>query len=157
VFRYGLRNPESPRPVDVCSRAMRGTTRRECETVKPPRCPGLAVLLSRIAPCGVLARRCRASGPRDRRSLAVISAWCRLPAGVAGSLSACVTGRAPLSRAHGATHRERPGLPRVPRPFSSPGPGRSTGRNGPTGRSLSEHRRSKRWRWASGWEQARHN
>ena len=35
----------------------------------------------------------------------------------------------------------RPGSSRVPRPFSPPGPGRSTGRNGPTGRSVSEHRR----------------
>ena len=34
----------------------------------------------------------------------------------------------------------RPGSPSVPRPFSPPGPGRSAGRNGPTGQSVSEHR-----------------
>ena len=35
----------------------------------------------------------------------------------------------------------RPGSPRAPRPFSPPGLSRSTGRNGPTGQFLSEHRR----------------
>ena len=83
--------------------------------------------------------------PRSRCSL-----WCPRAAlpreraeGACGSLSACVIGRAPLSRARGAQRRERPGSPRAPRPFSPPGPGRSTGRNGPTGRSVSEHRRSR--------------
>ena len=36
----------------------------------------------------------------------------------------------------------RPGSPRVPRPFSPPGPGRSASRNRPTEQSLSEHRQS---------------
>ena len=53
--------------------------------------------------------RCRrhASGTRDRRSLAVVGARRRLPAGAAGSLAACVAGSALLSRARGAGRRER--------------------------------------------------
>ena len=49
--------------------------------------------------CSVLARRRRASGPRDLRSLAVVGARRRLPEGADGSLSACVAGapRAPLA------------------------------------------------------------
>ena len=45
-------------------------------------------LLGRVASCGVLARHCRSSGPRNRRSLAVVGARRRLPAGADGSLGA---------------------------------------------------------------------
>ena len=60
---------------------------------------------SRTSSCGFLARRSRASGPRDRRSLAVVGARRRLLEGADGSLSASIVGAADQSAPYSPTRR----------------------------------------------------
>ena len=69
--------------------------------------------------CGVLARRRRASGPRDLRSLAVVGARRRLPEGAYGSLSACLAREGPTAAAL-SVRQDPVGQPAEPDPLDGP-------------------------------------